>query len=107
VGATTCGDRETLVEEARRRIAQKPGAYFDRIYGLQEVGGTSVLYLSAVPFEQIGLRTTVPLEPLPALTWRVLGLVPDVVSTGSVLLGGIWWMTNRRAEVAKAEGKRK
>jgi formate dehydrogenase iron-sulfur subunit len=66
-----------------------------------------VLYLSAVPFEQIGLRTNVPLGPLPALTWRVLEVVPDVVSTGSVLLGGIWWITNRRAEVARAEGKTK
>ena len=73
---------------------------------MQEVGGTSVLYLSAVPFEQIGLRTNVPQETLPETTWRVLELVPDVVSTGSVLLGGIWWITNRRAEVAKKEGRR-
>ncbi len=62
-----------------------------------------MLYLSAVPFEQIGLRTRVPQEPLPALTWRVLHLVPDVVSVGSVLLGGIWWITNRRDEVARKE----
>jgi hypothetical protein len=65
-----------------------------------------VLYLSAVPFAQIGLRTNVPLEPLPSLTWRGLELVPDVISTGSVLLGGIWWIINRREEVARAEGKR-
>jgi formate dehydrogenase iron-sulfur subunit len=71
------------------------------------VGGTSVLYLSAVPFEQIGLRTNVPQEALPDLTWRVLELTPDVVSTGSVLLGGIWWITNRRGEVARTEGRRK
>src|SRR5581483_5467497 len=106
-GATTCGERDDLVAEARRRIAEKTREYYPRIYGLKEVGGTSVLYLSAVPFEQIGLRTNVPQEALPSLTWRVLELVPDVVSTGSVLLGGIWWITNRRAEVAKAEGKRK
>ncbi len=49
----------------------------------------------------------VPKQPIPALTWRVLELVPDVVSMGTVLLGGIWWITNRRAEVAKAEGSRK
>jgi hypothetical protein len=24
-----------------------------------------------------------------------------------VLLGGIWWITNRRAEVAKKEGRRR
>jgi len=106
-GATKCGDRDALIAEARQRIAEKPGDYYSRIYGLNEVGGTSVFYLSAVPFEQIGLRTNVPQEALPALTWRVLELTPDIVSTGTVLLGGIWWITNRRAEVAKAEGKRK
>src|ERR1035441_5087920 len=107
VGATINGDRDALVAEARGRIAKDPGKYYDRIYGLAEVGGTSVLYLSAVPFEQIGLRTNVPMEPLPETTWRVLELVPDVVSTGTVLLGGIWWITNRRAEVAKKEGRRR
>ena len=105
MGATKNGDRDELIAEARQRIAQKPGEYYGKIYGITEVGGTSVLYLSAVPFEQIGLRTNVPQEPLPETTWRVLELVPDVVSTGSVLLGGIWWITNRRAEVAKKEGR--
>ena len=65
-----------------------------------------MLYLSAVPFAQIGLRTNVPEEPLPETTWRVLELVPDIVSTGTVLLGGIYWITNRRTEVAKKEGRR-
>jgi hypothetical protein len=27
-----------------------------------------------------------------------------VVALGSVLLGGIWWISNRRVEVAAAEG---
>jgi hypothetical protein len=48
----------------------------------------------------------VPEQALPETTWRVLELVPDVVSTGTVLLGGIWWITNRRAEVEKKEGRR-
>jgi formate dehydrogenase iron-sulfur subunit len=106
VGATINGDRDELVREARKRLAEKPDQYYGKIYGLTEVGGTSVLYLSAVPFEQIGLRMNVPQEAMPEYTWRVLELVPDVVSTGTVLLGGIYWITNRRAEVAKKEGKR-
>jgi formate dehydrogenase iron-sulfur subunit len=106
VGATVTGNRDTLIAEAHRRIAEKPNQYYKRIYGLTEVGGTSVLYLSAVPFEQIGLRTNVPQEPLPIMTWRVLELLPDIVSTGSILLGGIWWLTNRKAEVARKEGPR-
>lgn len=107
VGATKNGDRDDLIAEARKRIAEKPDQYYHAIYGLQEAGGTSVFYLSAVPFEQIGLRANVPHQPLPDYTWRVLELIPDVVSTGGVLLGGIWWITHRRAEVAKAEGGRK
>jgi formate dehydrogenase iron-sulfur subunit len=106
-GATICGDRDALVAEARKRLAEKPDQYYQKIYGIKEVGGTSVLILSAAPFEQIGLRAGLPQEPLPETTWRVLELLPDVVSTGTVLLGGIWWITNRRGEVAKAEGKRK
>jgi len=106
-GATKNGERDQLLAEARQRIAEKPGQYYGKIYGVKEVGGTSVLFLSAVPFEQIGLRTNVPMEALPDLTWRVLDLTPDIVSTGSVLLGGIWWITNRRGEVARKEGPRK
>ncbi len=106
-GATVCGDRDALVAEARKRLAEKPDQYYQKIYGIKEVGGTSVLILSAAPFEQIGLRAGLSQEPLPETTWRVLELLPDVVSTGTVLLGGIWWITNRRGEVARAEGKRK
>jgi formate dehydrogenase iron-sulfur subunit len=107
VGATLNGNREELIQEAQKRLAEEPDQYYQKVYGLKEVGGTSVFFLSAVPFEQIGLRTGVPQEPLPETTWRVLELLPDVVSTGSVLLGGIWWIANRRSEVAIAEGKRK
>jgi formate dehydrogenase iron-sulfur subunit len=107
VEATITGERDVLIAEARKRIAGKPDQYHQKIYGISEVGGTSVFYLSAVPFEQIGLQTGVPQEPLPETTWRVLELLPDVVSTGTVLLGGIWWITNRRGEVAKEEGSRK
>jgi formate dehydrogenase iron-sulfur subunit len=106
VGATTGGEREELIADAKRRIAAEPAKYHNAIYGVREAGGTSVLYLSPVPFEQIGLPVNVPMKPLPETTWPVLELVPDVVSTGSLLLGGIWWITNRRAEVAKKEGRR-
>jgi formate dehydrogenase iron-sulfur subunit len=103
--ATISGNRDTLIADARKRIAENPGSYVDRIYGLQEVGGTSVLYLSAVPFDQIGMRTGLTQQPLPGLTWNALSLVPGIVSVGSVLLGGVWWITHRREEVARAEGR--
>jgi formate dehydrogenase iron-sulfur subunit len=44
--ATLFGDHDTLIKEARARIAAEPGKYVDRIYGVEEAGGTSVLYIS-------------------------------------------------------------
>jgi formate dehydrogenase iron-sulfur subunit len=105
-GATICGERDELIREAKQRITSKPGEYIQAIYGLHEAGGTSVFMLSAIPFEQLGLNTKVPLEPIPALTWRALKVVPDVVTAGTTLLGGIYWITHRREEVAKAEGRK-
>jgi formate dehydrogenase iron-sulfur subunit len=102
-GATISGDRDELIREAYKRIAEKPNDYYPRIYGLAEVGGTTTLFLSAVPFEQLGLRTDLPKEALPPLTWRVLSTVPDVAAVGSVMLGGIYWITHRREAVARAE----
>jgi formate dehydrogenase iron-sulfur subunit len=105
-GAAVGGERDALIGEARKRIAEKPGEYVNKIYGIQEAGGTSVLILSSVPFEKLGLRTQLPTEPLPQLTWRVLSTVPDIATAGSVLLGGVWWITHRRDEVARVEGRR-
>jgi formate dehydrogenase iron-sulfur subunit len=75
------------------------------IYGKQEVGGTSVLYLSAVPFEGLGLPNNLPHDALPPYTYRVLSEIPTEVALGGALLGGIWWITKRREEVAHAEKK--
>ena len=104
-GATAFGERNDLIREANRRIAETPADYYPRVYGVKEVGGTSILILSAVPFEKLGLRTDLPSEPLPGLTWNVLSHVPDIGTVGSVLLGGIWWITHRREDVQRAEGR--
>ena len=106
-GATITGERDALIGEARKRIAASPKQYNGRIYGINEVGGTSVFLLSAVSLEKFGFRGELPTEPLPMLTRRVLAFVPDVVGVGSVLLGGIYWLTHRREEVAAAESSGK
>ena len=102
-GATKFGERDELLAEAKQRIKEKPDQYVPHVYGESEVGGTSVLLLSSVPFEQFGYRGDLLHEPLPMLTYRVLSRIPDFVGLGGVLLGGIWWITNRRADVAAAE----
>jgi len=102
-GATKFGDREDLIVEAFSRIHSEPTKYIDKVYGQHEVGGTSILYISSVPFEQLGFKTQLETTPLPTHTWNALSKVPGVVSVGGVLLAGIWWITNRRIEVQRYE----
>lgn len=106
-GATKFGERAELIAEARDRIRNNPGRYVDHIYGLTEVGGTSILLLSDVTFDTLGYRTDLLLEPLPNLTWKVLHKLPTVVGVGGVLMSGIWWITKRREEVQRAEREQK
>ena len=106
-GATKFGERDELIAEAQKRIHDNPGNYVNHIYGLTEVGGTSVLLLSSVPFEQFGYRADLSQDPLPMLTYRVLSRIPDFVPLGGMMLGGVWWITHRREEVAAAEPPRK
>jgi formate dehydrogenase iron-sulfur subunit len=85
-GATKFGDRDALIEEAEARIRANPDKYVNHIYGVEEVGGTSVLLLSDVPFETLGYRTSLSKEPLPLLTWNVLQKIPNLVTVGSVVM---------------------
>ena len=63
---------------AHKRIADRPDKYVDHVYGEKELGGTSVLYLSAVPFEKLGFPTYGE-KPFPAFTQAALGAVPPAV----------------------------
>jgi formate dehydrogenase iron-sulfur subunit len=104
-GATKFGDRDDLIHEAQDRIRQEPDKYVNQIYGFSEVGGTGVMFISDVPFEKLGFRTDLPKEPLPMLTWNVLEKIPNFVGVGATMLFGIWWITNRREEVKRAEAE--
>ena len=105
-GASIFGDRDDLVYEALRRIETEPGRYVHHVYGLREAGGTSVLYLSAVPFAELGFPSALQDDTYPRLTWEVLSKIPQVVSLGGALLLGIWWLGERKHTVRRlAEGE--
>jgi Fe-S-cluster-containing dehydrogenase component len=55
--AVIYGTREELLTDARRRMAEHPDRYVPKIYGETDGGGTQCLYLSHVPFEDLGLPT--------------------------------------------------
>jgi formate dehydrogenase iron-sulfur subunit len=100
--ATVAGTREEMLAEAHRRIAEDPKGYHPHVYGETEAGGTSVLFLSPVSFEELGFRAGLGGEPLPGLTWQAIEKIPGVVSIGGTDLYAVWWITHRREEVARA-----
>jgi len=102
-GATKFGNRDELLKEARERIDKNPGQYTNHIFGQTEVGGTSVFLLTNGDFAKFGLRADLVQDPLPMYTYRVLSRIPDFVPIGGMLLGGIWWITHRREDVAAVE----
>lgn len=104
-GASIVGWRDEILEEAQRRILLGSN-YVKKIYGGEEAGGTSVFFISDVPFEKLGF-TAAPTQALPTLTASALGDVPTVVLVGGAMLSGLYWITQRRAQVAAAEAQEK
>jgi len=94
--ALTFGRRANLLEEARHRIYTPPDKYVHAVYGEREAGGTSWLYLSAVPFDRIGFRTNVATESYPAMTKEFLYAVPQVDVLAPLFLLGLARATQRR-----------
>lgn len=103
--ALTFGPRKQLLKIARRRIYSKPDQYIDHIYGEREMGGTNWLYISGVPFREIGLREDLGETPAPALTSGALATVPMVAAMWPLLLLGIYAMNKRRDIIADREQK--
>lgn len=101
--ALTFGKREDLIKIARERIRSLPDRYIDHIYGEKEMGGTSWLYLSEVPFSQLGLREDLGEKPAPELTSGALSIVPMVVGLWPVLLTGIYAMNKRKDKIFAKE----
>jgi len=87
--ALTFGPRRELIAEARRRINENPDLYHDHIYGEHEAGGTGFLYLSPVPFEEIGFNTSIMNKPYPELTKGFLYSVPSIFVLWPAMLVGI------------------
>jgi formate dehydrogenase iron-sulfur subunit len=101
-GALRYGDRNTLLSEAKTRIKNHPEKYFDQIYGEHEAGGTNTLYLSSVPFTELGFPQ-VEAHSYPALSAEILHAVPlSVVGVGAIL-GGTYAVYERSVAVMREE----
>ncbi len=73
----------------RRALENGKGQYVPHIYGEKEAGGTSWIYISAVPFADLGFRTQVPLQALPPLTWTYISKIPYVIGRRACVRRGL------------------
>ena len=102
-GVLLFGSRETLLETARKRIAEAPEKYLDRVYGETELGGTCVMYISDVDLDALGWPETVGDRTIHSYTWPVLSKTPYLGTTVALLLTGTYWVIKRRMELQKME----
>ncbi len=98
------GERDELLAEARQ-LVESDNRYVKHIYGEKEAGGTSWMYISDVPFEQLGFRTDVTTTPLSHYSHSFLKYTPYVIVGWGALLTGMYVYTKRRNEIAKEENK--
>jgi formate dehydrogenase iron-sulfur subunit len=103
VGATVFGERDELLALARERLASRPDLYIQHIWGENEVGGTSVLYISDVSLDAAGWPERLDDEPRPKLAREVLHTVPYTFAGVAALMYGVHWTHQRRNQVALDE----
>ena len=96
-GALTFGKRDALLEAAKTRIYTNPDRYVHHVYGETEAGGTSFLYLTDVPLEQLALKADVPGKNFPELVSGALGAPPFVMTLWPPLLMGLYAFSRSRS----------
>ena len=100
--AVQFGTRRELLQEAHRRIAENPDLYVDHIYGEHEAGGTSFLYLSPVPFEELGFKN-VQTKSYPSLTKGFISSIAPVDILLPAFLLGVHEATKNRNKNTEEE----
>ncbi|MCP3663722.1 MAG: hydrogenase 2 operon protein HybA [Gammaproteobacteria bacterium] len=118
-GATLFGPRKALMEEARRRMALKPGAiynyprgdvtkpysnhekeapaYKQHIWGEKEAGGTNVLHISSIPFDKLGMP---PLgeRSAPSIAEGVQHTLYNYMALPAIALAGLTYVVRRNTD---------
>jgi formate dehydrogenase iron-sulfur subunit len=99
------GKRSDLINLAHDRILNNPQKYVDHVYGENEVGGTSWLYLSAVPFEEIGFKTDLGKKSIPSMSKGFLFMtkVFEVVATWPLVFAAFYALSKLRDKHTKNE----
>jgi len=122
-GASLFGPVALLREETRRRLQMKPGKrykfpvssidsgkwhefeapkYERHVYGQDELGGTQVMYMSAVPFEKFGLPSF-PKESFVSMASGIQYAIYKGMVYPLVVLAGLIFMAKKNKNSEEAE----
>jgi formate dehydrogenase iron-sulfur subunit len=104
-GSIKFGYRDRLVKDARKRIKDQPDRYVHHIYGEKEIGGASWIYLSSVPFAQLGFRSDLGERPADYLSKKSMYAVPWVIVGVLGTLSLFHQLTVRRDNVGQEDEK--
>lgn len=97
-GALRFGTRHELLAQAHAQLVSNPGRYVEHVYGEHEVGGTSVLYLSPVPFSLLGFPELGD-EPNPRYAEAVMKATPALALTVASVVTALHLFMQRRQQV--------
>jgi len=96
----TFGDRNELIEIAKKKIRRHPDRYNNHVYGEKEIGGTAWMYLAGVPFEDIDLPK-LGTHPIPEYTEPIQHAIFKWFLPPAALystIGGIMWFMKQRSK---------
>ena len=100
-GALIFGKRGELIAKAEQRISDDPARYVDHVYGKDDAGGTSVMYLSGVDFKNLGLED-LGTRPIPEISEGTANIIlPGVLIGGPILLGLVRMTAKRETREEK------
>ena len=106
--ATIFGDRKELLRIAHGRIKEFPDKYIHKVWGENELGGTSVLYLSDIDLGFLAYGSNLTSTPMPEKTAPAMEVVPFAfLGMGGAMLG-LNWIIRRRMDLKnekRNEGK--
>ena len=106
------GEREELIEEARRRFAAEPDRYWrdengeHHIYGEEEAGGTAWMYINSVSPADLDMPDVTD-EEVPENAHKAMGTLPYYAAGVVGLMAAVYWVTKRKQKIAAGSHDKK
>ena len=93
------GERKELLAKAKR-IINSDNKYIKRVWGENDFGGSSVLYISDMDLTKVGWKSDFTAS-IPDLTVPLVEKTPIIGGSVAATLIGLTWIINRRNKIAK------